>query len=185
MTSIETTMTKTNHYLRGLVLLAALLALFALSAPASGKLRLKQLWGRPDAAEKDVTVTMTIKNLSNTPINGVVLARSGDFDIGANSSDQGAATNDSVWQWDDLSRATTFSDPSLVGVMLSPLTLGTTHGGIVESRSEWVNGTREECFATNLTTPTSVQDLAMRASYSLGDFSAGQSKTVRFEYRTM
>jgi hypothetical protein len=138
---------------------------------------------KPDATEKDVTVTMTLKNLSNAPIFGVFLSRSGDFDIGF-SGDQGASTDDSAWQWVDGSRTTT--DLTSGGVMLTALTFGTNHGAFIESSSDWVGGTREGCLrGGQLPTPTSVQDLAMRVIYNLGDFNAGQSKTVKFEYRRM
>jgi hypothetical protein len=70
--------------------------------------------------------------------------------------------------------------------MLTALTLGTTnHGVFVESRSMWMGATRETCVHGSLTTPTPVQDLAMRGIYGLGDFNAGQSKTVKFEYGRM
>jgi hypothetical protein len=50
----------------------------------------------------------------------------------------------------------------------------------------WVQrATRETCVHGSLTTPTPVQDLAMRGIYGLGDFNAGQSKTVKFEYGRM
>jgi hypothetical protein len=149
-----------------------------------GKFQLKQVWNKPDPVEKDVTVTMTLKNLSSSTINGVYVSRSGDFDIGASSSDQGAATTDSAWQWDDRARAST--EPTSGGVMLTALTLGTTnHGVFVESRSMWMGATRETCVHGSLTTPTPVQDLAMRGIYGLNAFNAGQSKTVKFEYGRM
>jgi hypothetical protein len=71
--------------------------------------------------------------------------------------------------------------------MLTAATFGTVHTTNVEPRSDWFDGTRKNCFAQTpgLTTPTSVQDLVMRARYSLFDLSAGQSKTIKFEYRRM
>ena len=150
-----------------------------------GKFQLKQVWAKPDATEKDITVTMTLKNLSSATINNVFVSRSGDFDIGATSQNQGARTSDSVWQWNDLS--TQSPDRPAGGVMLSAATFGTVHTTNVEPRSDWFDGTRKNCFAQTpgLTTPTSVQDLVMRARYSLFDLSAGQSKTIKFEYRRM
>jgi hypothetical protein len=148
-----------------------------------GKFQLTQVWNKPDAIEKDVTVTMTLKNLSSTTINNVFLSRSGDFDVGTSANDRGARTSDSAWQWDDVNGG----DSPPVGVMLTALTLGATHAGAVDLHSDWVDGTRERCFETipALTTPTSTQDLAMRVRYSLFAFSAGQSKTVKFEYGRM
>jgi hypothetical protein len=54
-----------------------------------GKFQLTQVWNKPDTVEKDVTVAMTLKNISGAPINGVFLSRSGDFDVGSSSLDQG------------------------------------------------------------------------------------------------
>jgi hypothetical protein len=150
-----------------------------------GKFQLTQVWNKPDTVEKDVTVAMTLKNISSAPINGVFLSRSGDFDVGTSSLDQGATTADSTWQWDDGSSS---ADSSRVGTMLTALTFGTSHFPRVEQRPNWVaaSGTRTGCFAKNsLATPTSVQDLAMRVTYEVGSLSAGQSKTVKFEYGRM
>jgi hypothetical protein len=69
--------------------------------------------------------------------------------------------------------------------MLTALTFGTDHGAHIETHSEWVGGTREGCLTTGQTTPTSIQDVTMRAVYGLLDFSPGQSKTVKFEYGRM
>jgi len=70
-----------------------------------GKFQLRQVWARPDAAEKDVTVTTTLKNLSSTTINGVVLSRTGNVNaggVGTDTGDFGTHTSDSALQWDDL-----------------------------------------------------------------------------------
>jgi hypothetical protein len=150
-----------------------------------GRFQLTQVWNKPDATEKDVTVAMTLKNISGATIShGVLLSRSGDFDAGSSSSDLGATTGASTWQWDDVGAGV---DSSKVGTMLSALSFGTTHLARVESRSGWVlaDGTRTGCLANNLATPTSAQDLAMRVTYDLGDLIPGQSKTVKFEYERM
>jgi hypothetical protein len=147
-----------------------------------GKFQLKQVWSKPDPVEKDVTVTMTLTNISGATIAHVNLARTGDFDAGNSPADQGAHTLDSAWQWNDLSSE---ADTPSVGTMLTALT-ATDHGAHIESRSGWANGGRTQCLPSNtLATPTTVQDLTMRAVYGLLDFNAGQSKTVKFEYRRM
>src|SRR5215216_6504954 len=100
-----------------------------------GNFQLKQVWSKPDATEKDVTLTMTVKNISNSAL-GVLLSRSGDFDVGSNVNDQGARTDDSVWQWDDSSSATveTFRG----GTMLTGLTTsGSEHAARIEQSSAW------------------------------------------------
>jgi hypothetical protein len=67
-----------------------------------GKFRLKQVWNQPDAVEKDITVTMTLKNTSNATIGGVALSRSGDYDVGTSGADAGLRTGDTVMLWDDV-----------------------------------------------------------------------------------
>ena len=100
----------------------------------------------------------------------------------ASSQDQGAATFDSAWLWDDFFST---ADASGTGLMLTPLTLGTNHQPQIELASSRVNGTRSRCSAPQAPTPTGVGDYAMRMVYALGDLGAGQSKTVKFEYRHM
>jgi hypothetical protein len=97
---------------------------------------------KPDATEKDVTVTMTLTNLSSAPIEGVLLSRSGDFDIGDGSSDQGALTTDSAWLWDDESGP----DVQPVGLMLTALTFGTNHSARVEAQTGWSAGSPPPLF---------------------------------------
>jgi hypothetical protein len=146
-----------------------------------GKFQLKQVWAKPDAIEKDVSVTMTLKNLSSASISNVVMSRTGDFDVGASSNDLAAATDDSVWQWDDRFGV----ERPAGGVKLTALTFGTTHGPRVETANAWTT-TRAECPTNEVGTPTpSVQDLTMRVFYFLGNLSAGQSKTVKYKYSRM
>jgi hypothetical protein len=147
-----------------------------------GKLKLTQVWNKPDPVEKDVTVTMTVTNLSSNPLFGLGLSRSGDFDIGNSGVDQGAKTADSAWQWND---ADSSADTPPGGTMLTALTPGTKHVAQMDARAEWLNAGRTKCFDGSVITPTSTQDLAMRMAYTLGDFNGGQSKTVKFEYGLM
>jgi hypothetical protein len=151
-----------------------------------GKFQLKQVWNKPDATEKDVTVTMTLKNISNAAIEGVLMSRSGDFDVGTLSSDLGARTDDSAWLWDDA-----FGGPP-GGLMLTALSFRTSHLTAIETASTWLgdgtpnSGTRQACGADMVNTPTTAaSDLTMKAFYLLGNLSAGQSKTVKFEYGRM
>jgi hypothetical protein len=154
-----------------------------------GKFQLKQVWAKPDATEKDITVTMTLTNRSSSTIQGVLMSRSGDFDVGTNSSsDRGARTLDSAWLWDDA-----FDTGAPGGLMLTALTFGTSHSTGIETASTWVGdgtptnpGTRQACGADRVNTPTTeASDLTMKVFYGFGDLSAGQSKTVKFEYGRM
>jgi hypothetical protein len=146
-----------------------------------GKLQLKQVWSKPDPVEKDVTVSMTVTNLTSSPLFALELSRSGDFDVGNSGSDRGARTTDSGWQWDDIGSADT---PG--GLMLTALTPNSgqiSHFAQLHARNDWTGAGRTQCLSAQLETPTSIQDLAMRMFYELGDFNAGQSKTVKVEYR--
>jgi len=153
-----------------------------------GKFQLKQVWAKPDATEKDITVTMTLTNRSSATIEGVLMSRSGDFDASGTSNDRGARTNDSAWLWDD---ATLVSPPG--GLMLTALTFGTSHSTGIETQSTWVGdgtptnpGSRQACGADRVNTPTTAaSDFTMKVLYLFGNLSAGQSKTVKFEYGRM
>jgi len=147
-----------------------------------GHFQLNHFFNKTAATEKDVTVTMTVKNISNFSLFDIVLSRSGDFDVGPSSSDQGARTGDSAWLWDEP-----FTDNPPGGLMLKALTFGTSHSASIETRSDWATiGTRQSCTPFFTATPTARGDFAMRVVYNLpGTLSPGQSKTVKFEYGRM
>ena len=146
-----------------------------------GKFQLKQVWARPDAVEKDVTLTMTLKNTSNSASGGVVLSRSGNYDVGTSLGDAAGRTSDSVWQWDDVN----FSlDAPPVGARMTALSFGTPHFLDVESRFNWAEegtgSTRRVCETVSEETPAPDGfDYAMRVVYGLGNLEAGASKTVK------
>jgi len=153
-----------------------------------GAFQLKQVWAKPDAIEKDVTLTMTLKNISGATLSGVELTRTGDFDVGSyprNSVDRGATTLDSTWLWDDQD---SFDSPA-VGLMLTALTFGTLHDTSVEPHSYWAGATsdptRDNCYGVSPNTPLAPDDYALRMIYHLGNMSAGQSKTVKIGYGRM
>jgi hypothetical protein len=157
-----------------------------------GKFQLTQVWNKPDPVEKDVTVAMTLKNVSGAPIDSnVLLSRSGDFDLGDNSADLGAKTIDSAWMWDDEGGP----EVQPAGLKLTALTFGTNHAARIETTWDWMVGrtsptlsaSRLGCQDLFTQTPTpAARDLAMRSFYVLeGGLAAGQSKTVKFEYGRM
>jgi hypothetical protein len=145
-----------------------------------GKFKLTQVWAKPDATEKDVTVTMTLKNLSSSTINNVFLSRGGDFDLDSNSQDWGALTGDSAFQWDDRIGG---PDSPATGLQLTALTFATSHGPDIDTFSQWNESRRSHCDDFTELTPTGPRDLVMRVVYKLGNLSAQQSKTVKYEYR--
>ncbi len=149
-----------------------------------GKFQLTQVWAKPDATEKDVTVTMTVKNLSSSTINNVFLSRGGDYDLGSTTNDWGALTGDSAFQWDD--RIGGIDSPA-TGMQLTALTFATSHGPDIDTFSQWDESRRSHCddFTELTPTTTGTRDLAMRVVYKLGNLSAQQSKTVKYEYGRM
>ena len=157
-----------------------------------GKFQLAQVWNKPDTVEKDVTVAMTLKNVSGARIDSnLLLSRSGDFDIGDSSADLGAETSDSAWMWDDVGGP----EVQPAGLKLTSLTFGTNHAARMETTSDWMLGrtsptlppSRLGCQNLFTQTPTpEARDLAMRSFYVFeGGLAAGQSKTVKFEYGRM
>ncbi len=66
-----------------------------------GRLRVDQTWQVPDAAERDVTVRMTVRNLTLTTIDDVALMRSADAHYSEDLSwfFLGATTDDTAFQW--------------------------------------------------------------------------------------
>ena len=158
----------------------------------NGGFQLTQVWNKPDATEKDITVTMTLKNTSPTTKRGVRLSRTVDMDVGSNESntnyagDLGARTSDSAFQWDDVSGPE--PDPP-EGRTLTALTFNTAHTTAIEPGTSWggATGTFRGCTPAAQSTPvtTTTDDLTMRVVYNLGNMAAGQSKTVKFKYGRM
>jgi hypothetical protein len=146
-----------------------------------GKFRLKQVWAKPDAKEKDVSVTMTVTNRSNSTINAVILSRVADLDVGDTSSDYGATTTDSAIQWDD--DFADFDNRPTTGVTLTALSFGTQHLTFIED----ININKRACSdGSSLATPvTTKADLTSRVFYNLRNIAAGASRTVRFAYGRM
>lgn len=90
-----------------------------------GRFKLTQRWAPPDATEKDVTVTMILKNLGTTTASGIELIRS--TEAHSNYGDLPpltiGASGDSVWQW------WTPGTPVTHGLMMTARTLGVPHEG--------------------------------------------------------
>ena len=98
-----------------------------------GKFELKQVWAKPDFAEKEITVTMTVKNISGAAIADVYLSRHGDFDVGTTASNHGAKTLDSGFLWNDPYSGR-YESTIKTGVMLSTGSLAVQHFPHVETR---------------------------------------------------
>jgi hypothetical protein len=138
-------------------------------------LRLTQTFSR-DTTEKDVTITMTLTNLSAASMPDIVLVRYFDGDIGGTAGgDRWARSADSVWGWEDGSGH---------GLMLTALSPGVAHLTAVQTFAVWQSEAHQDCSGFgNSVTPTAPGNFVGRLTYLMGSFNPGQSKTVSVLYR--
>lgn len=146
----------------------------------NGRFELKQVFTW-DTNEKDVTITMTLKNISGINIDGIRLARYFDADLsGDTSDDRFDKTDDSVWGRDGGSGSGQF------GLMLTALTFNQAHSTAVETFSNWVingGGLASVCVPQAVSVPTSPGNYVGRLTYFMPPLAAGESKTVKLLYR--
>jgi hypothetical protein len=143
-----------------------------------GIFRLTQTFSR-DAAEKDVTITMTLRNISASAQQKVLLSRYFDGDIDNSTSDLSATSFDSVWGHDTY------------GLMLTALTLSTGHSAVLSKFANWnPNGPagtprhgRFSCRTFDNDPPLPGGDFVGWVTYNFGTLNAGASKTVKVLYR--
>jgi hypothetical protein len=156
-----------------------------------GVFRLDQSFAR-DATEKDLTITMTVTNLSRTTRNVVRLGRYFGMSPNRqfNSPNNASTTSDSVFLWDDPHQG--FVDSAVYGVMLTALTFGTPHTPAVEDHDDWnpqdSDGPQraESCTPIDFGGPRiDLLDLRGRVTYELGSITPQRSRRVRFLYRHM
>ncbi len=136
-----------------------------------GHFRLRQTFAR-DTTEKDVTITMTLTNISGAVRSLVSLVRyfaSGDARF--------ARTADSVWAWD--------GGLEPYGLRLTARTPTVSHATAVEAFDDWLPpaGTGAGCFTDLAATPTEPGMFAGRVWYGWATIKAGGSKTATFVYR--
>jgi hypothetical protein len=145
-----------------------------------GVFQLTQKFAR-DCAEKDFTITMTLKNISALTRSDVKLARYFDGTINStiNSSywdDIWDRSNDSVW------------GRQMDGLMLTAGTLIMPHSTAVETWLNWsVAGfgdhTNDGCDPIAEATPTPPGVYVGRSTYNIGNLTPNQAKTVKVVYR--
>jgi hypothetical protein len=92
-----------------------------------GTIRLTQTWEVPDTSEKDVTVTMTVRNAGTSTLEGLRLMRSADShsdyaDAPDSTFFRGATTVDSVFQWWDAD-----ANGAANGLVMTARTVGVSH----------------------------------------------------------
>lgn len=144
-----------------------------------GKFQLKQTFDW-DTAQKEITITMVLKNLSASAITSVKLSRYFDGDISStNNNDIYDTTQSAVWGRDT-------SLPRF-GLMLTALSFAYTSKADQEPFSEWnPNGSNSarSCYShSDYGPPPPADDYVGRLTYTLGTLSAGQSKTVKMLYK--
>jgi hypothetical protein len=142
-----------------------------------GVFRLKQTFSR-DTTEKDVTITMNLKNISAASMANVNLTRYFRNWITIINGHAGR-TVDTVWGWNGW------------GFSLTALTMATPHSTVVQTSdafSPYGGNFTDGCFDTSLVdantaTGTATNGFAGRVMYKLGTINAGSSKNVKVVYR--
>jgi hypothetical protein len=128
-----------------------------------------------DSVEGDLTILMTVRNLSGATKYNVRVDRYFDGDINATAGgDLYARTLDSVWGYENNSNGIMLRD-----IQLLPATPHTTSvqtfGGHVPA----------SCNQASVVTPTAAGDFVGRLSYFFGTMAANASKSVRVNYARM
>lgn len=156
-----------------------------------GVFRLEQSFSR-DATEKDLTIAMTVTNLTRTARTRVQLGRYFGMSPNrqSNSPNNASTTSDSVFLWDDPHQG--FVDSPVYGVLLTALSYATPHTPVVEDHDDWnpqdSDGPQrgKSCSPIDFGGPRiDLLDLRGRITYQIGDLAAQQSRRVRFLYRHM
>ena len=143
-----------------------------------GRFRLTQSFTR-DALEKEIIITMTVRNQSTAHIPSVYVARFFDGDIaGTPLEDKYSATRRSVFAHQNYAYG---------GLALSALTFNfSVQTDIVAFNDH--NPLADGCFTGNAVypvTPTGSGDWVGWVTYYLGTINAGASKIIKFVYRVL
>ena len=147
----------------------------------NGRFRLVQVFTQ-NPSEGEITVTMTLTNIGPGSIGGVQVSRYADFDIDNGSSDFGAYTNASAFQWNDQSASQGNHGEALTGT-----TFAINKTAVIEAYDDFngtttTPGTHTGCGFAPQPSPTGPSDLVSRVTYNLGSFAHNQAKTFKFRY---
>ena len=146
-----------------------------------GKFELKQTFDW-NPAQKEITITMVLKNLSASSISNVKLARHFDADLSSSLSTSDGGDDiynrdtDSVWGKDNGAGV------GHHGVALTALSFAISRSTAVETFGDYVN-TRSTCTPIAASVPTAPGDFTGRLTYNLSTLAAGTSRTVKVIYR--
>ena len=129
-----------------------------------------------DPKEADVTITVSIKNISGSPFfERMFYTRLADLDVGGDGSDDIMdRSNRGAWARDLKS--------GLNGdaVALTATTFGTP---VTTAASTLAQSSLTRCLIGSALTPLGPADTVTHITYDLGTFQAGQTKKVAFTYR--
>ena len=144
-----------------------------------GAIRLSQTWAVPDPTEKDITVTMTVRNISASPITDLRLMRSGSahyqFDDPNPPFFRGATTADSAFEWWDNDFNGTAN-----GLVMTARTLGQPHVAGVSGDIDLARS----CEGFNEMDPFPSEGYP-QIVYFLPTLPPGAEVTVAFTYRRL
>jgi hypothetical protein len=136
---------------------------------STGGLRLIQNFAR-DTTEWDLTVAMTITNMSGSTRYNVRLDRYLDADASNTTSNVYGRAADSFYSYVDGGH----------GVLVSDMTKTIPHAPAVHTYGTWVRNT---CNQASIATPTVYGDYVGRISYLFGTMANGTSKAVKINLR--
>jgi hypothetical protein len=129
-----------------------------------------------NASKQELSITMTLTNLLDTDVSGVILQRYFDGNVNNTRLNRYASTIDSVWAWVDL-----------YGLMLTLPSRGILHDGGVETFETWDPfgefGYAAGCGSAGVKTPTPRGDYVGRAHYIFEAMQPFEQRTARFLYR--
>jgi hypothetical protein len=141
-------------------------------ARSGGGFRVTQTYAR-DATQRELNITMTVKNTTTSSKTNVLVNRFFDGDLDNGFYNTYDASLDAVWGRDVHSLA------------LQAVSLATTHYVSIETADELYFGLAGGvCNIPNSAGPI-VGDYAGVVTYSFSSIAAGATKTVKFTYRLM
>src|SRR3954454_5153183 len=127
----------------------------------NGSFQLTQTFDR-NTTEKEVTIRMSLKNVSSAPIGQVALTRYFDGDIdGVADDDLYARTGNSVWGYADVQPP--FGEGH--GLMLTPITFATNRSVVVRKFTDWSSSLNACGAVTVEPTPTGFGDFIGEVTY--------------------
>jgi hypothetical protein len=145
---------------------------------ADGRYTLTQSFVR-DATERQLIISMTLKNNGPGPVTKVWLQRSADINAGGSTAfDVFLRSRDSVAAVNGVGQAT--------GMVMSVLTPEVSHSTFVLRYSDFDSYSVHDCYLSSpdpIPNPTPLGDYVGTILFYLGDLAAGHAKTAKIVYR--